>query len=171
MPGAGEATTGAATAHAQALPALDLAARRDAVERLERVRTDLHRRTFRLTVPRGSSHLPDHYEILFHANYIATLRTIIDQFPNTPQAMIARNRLALAFVDLDRWNDAVSVLEEMAAKNEYPNETYFRLAEIYERRLKNYDKAMENYAKVPASSQRYNDAQRKLKERKPARGI
>ena len=103
--------------------------------------------------------------------YIATLRTIIDQFQNTPQAMIARNRLALAFVDLDRWNDAVNVLEEMAAKNENPNETYFRLAEIYERRLKNYDKAMENYAKVPTASQRYNDAQRKLKERKPVRGI
>jgi TolA-binding protein len=98
--------------------------------------------------------------------YIATLRTIIDQFQNTPQAMIARNRLSLALVDLDRWNDAVAVLEEMAAKNENPNETYFRLAEIYERRLKNYDKAIENYAKVPAGAQRYNDAQRKLKDRK-----
>jgi TolA-binding protein len=67
--------------------------------------------------------------------YIATLRMIIDQFENTPQAMIARNRLSLAFVDLDRWHDAVTVLEEMAAKNENPNETYFRLAEIYERRI------------------------------------
>ena len=98
--------------------------------------------------------------------FIATLRMIIEQFPNTPQAMIMRNRLSLAFADLDRWNDAATVLEEMAAKNENPNETYFRLAEIYERRLKNRDKAMENYAKVPQESPRYNDAQRKLKERR-----
>jgi outer membrane protein assembly factor BamD (BamD/ComL family) len=97
--------------------------------------------------------------------YIATLRTIIEQFPDQPQAMIARNRLSLAFVDLDRWKDAATVLEEMAAKNENPNETYFRLGEIYERRLNNRPKAMENYGKVPSGSPRYNDAQRKLKAR------
>jgi TolA-binding protein len=97
--------------------------------------------------------------------YVATLRTIIEQFPDAPQAMIARNRLALAFADLNRWPDAAAVLEEMAAKNENPNETYFRLAEIYERRLKNRPKAMENYAKVPSTSTRYNDAQRRLKGR------
>ena len=98
--------------------------------------------------------------------YIATLRTIIEQFPDQPQAMIARNRLALGFAELNRWADAAAVLEQMAEKNENPNETYFRLAEIYERRLNNRDKAMENYAKVPQGSPRYNDAQRKLKERR-----
>jgi serine/threonine protein kinase/TolA-binding protein len=97
--------------------------------------------------------------------YIATLRTIIEQFADQPQAMIARNRLSLALADLDRWNDAAAVLEEMGAKNENPNETAFRLAEIYERRLRNRDKAMEWYAKVPSSSPRYNDAQRKLKQK------
>jgi len=95
--------------------------------------------------------------------YVTTLRTIIEQFPDQAQAMIARNRLSLAFADLDRWSDAATVLEEMAAKNENPNETYFRLAELYERRLNNRAKAMENYAKVPPGSPRYNDAQRKLK--------
>ena len=95
--------------------------------------------------------------------YIATLRTIIEQFPDPPQAPVARNRLALAFEDLDRWADAAAVREEMASRNENPLENYFKLGELYERRLRNRGKAMENYAKVPPTSPRYNDAQRKLK--------
>ena len=97
--------------------------------------------------------------------YIATLRTIIEQFPDPPQSSIARNRLAIGFEDLDRWADAATVREEMASRNENPNENYFKLGELYERRLRNRPKAMENYAKVPSESPRYNDAQRRLKAR------
>jgi hypothetical protein len=44
-------------------------------------------------------------------------------------------------------------------------DVWFRLGEIYERRLNNPEKAQESYAKVPAGSSRYNDAQRKLKRK------
>ena len=42
---------------------------------------------------------------------------------------------------------------------------WFRLGDIYERRLKNPEKAREAYAKVPQSSSRYNEAQRRMKRR------
>lgn len=95
--------------------------------------------------------------------FIATLRTLIQQFPDGPQGLIARNRLALALSDMDRWADAAAVLEDMGARNENPNETWFRLGEIYDRRLNQQDKAQEAYAKVPQGAPRYNDAQRRLK--------
>ena len=43
-----------------------------------------------------------------------------------------------------------------------PLDVWFRLGEIYERRLDDPVKAREAYAKVPRDSPRYSDAQRKL---------
>jgi hypothetical protein len=97
--------------------------------------------------------------------FIATLRTIIEQFPDSQQSAIARNKLAISFEDLDRWRDAATVREEMATRNENPNENYFKLGELYERRLNDRVKANEWYGKVPKSSPRFGDAQRKLKPR------
>ena len=95
---------------------------------------------------------------------IPTLRMIIEQFPDTPQAMAARNRLALMLEDLDRWAETAQVLEDLGARSGgNPAEVWFRLGEIYERRLKNPGRAKEAYAKVPKNSPRYNDAQRRLK--------
>jgi serine/threonine protein kinase/tetratricopeptide (TPR) repeat protein len=95
---------------------------------------------------------------------IATLRTIIDQFPDAPQALIARNRLALMLADMNRHKEAADVLEELAAKggDSVPADLWWRVGEIYERRLNDPAKAKEAYAKVPPRSPRYNDAQRKL---------
>lgn len=96
---------------------------------------------------------------------IPTLRMIIQQFPDTPQAMAARNRLALMLEDLDRWAETAQVLEDLGARSGggNPAEVWFRLGEIYERRLKDPGRAKEAYAKVPKNSPRYNDAQRRLK--------
>jgi serine/threonine protein kinase/TolA-binding protein len=95
---------------------------------------------------------------------IATLRTIIEQFPDAPQALIARNRLALMLADMNRHKEAADVLEELAAKGgeSVPVDLWWRVGEIYERRLNDPAKAKEAYAKVPPRSPRYNDAQRKL---------
>ncbi|HEX8027512.1 MAG TPA: tetratricopeptide repeat protein, partial [Vicinamibacterales bacterium] len=98
--------------------------------------------------------------------FVVTLRMIVEQFPDTPDAMSARNRLSLTFTQLNRHAEAAQVLEDMGARGENPGETYFRLGEIYERRLNDRTKAMEAYAKVPSNSPRYNDAQNKLKQRK-----
>ena len=95
---------------------------------------------------------------------IATLRTIIEQFPDAPQALAARNRLAQTLTQMNRHQEAAEVLEDLAAKggDSNPMDVWFRLGEIYERRLNDPVKAKEAYAKVPPGSPRYNDAQRKL---------
>lgn len=94
---------------------------------------------------------------------IATLRTGIEQFPDAPQALGWRNRLAVALNDADRFKEAADVLEELGARSPAAlNDVYFRLGELYERRLNDPDRAKAAYAKVPAGSARYNDAQRKL---------
>ena len=95
-----------------------------------------------------------------------TLREFIDQFPNTPQAMAYRNRLVAMLSDMDRHEEAARVLEDLAGRaGANAPELWFRLGDIYERRLKNPGKAREAYAKVPQSSPRYNEAQRRIKRR------
>ena len=96
---------------------------------------------------------------------VITLRQMIEQFPDSPQAMAARNRLAMTFSQMNRHAEAAAMLEEMGARGDNPMDVWFRLGEIYERRLNNPEKAQEAYAKVPQGSPRYNDAQRKLKRR------
>jgi serine/threonine protein kinase/TolA-binding protein len=95
---------------------------------------------------------------------VATLRTIIEQFPDAPQTFMFRNQLALTLVQMNRHQEAVDVLEELAAKGgqSVPADLWWRVGEIYERRLNDPAKAKEAYAKVPPGSPRYNDAQRKV---------
>jgi TolA-binding protein len=97
--------------------------------------------------------------------YVVTLRQIIDQFPESPQALGARNRLAMELTELNRFAEAAQVLEDIGARNEQAGEVWWRLGELYERRLKNPEKARESYAKVPSNSPRYAEAQRRLKRR------
>jgi serine/threonine protein kinase/tetratricopeptide (TPR) repeat protein len=96
---------------------------------------------------------------------VLTLRQMIEQFPDSPQAMAARNRLAMTYSQMNRHAEAAAVLEEMGARGDNPMDVWFRLGEIYERRLNNQEKAQEAYAKVPQGSPRYNDAQRKLRRK------
>ncbi len=95
---------------------------------------------------------------------IPTLRMIIQQFPDAPQSMVARNRLALILEDLDRWEETAQVLEDLGARaGGNPADVWFRLGELYERRLKDPVKAKIAYGKVPKGSPRFNEAQRRLK--------
>jgi TolA-binding protein len=92
------------------------------------------------------------------------LRQIIEQFPDSPQSMAARNRVAGIMEDMNQWAEAARVLEDLAAHaGGNPAEVWFRLGEIYERRLKEPAKAKAAYARVPQGSPRYSDAQRRLK--------
>ena len=97
---------------------------------------------------------------------MVTLREFIEQFPNSPQAMAYRNRLVSMLTDLNRHQEAAVMLQDLANRSgEHAPELWFRLGEIYERRVKNLEKAREAYAKVPQSSPRYNEAQRRMKRR------
>ena len=96
---------------------------------------------------------------------MVTLRQIIEQFPDEPQTIPARNRLAMMLTQMNRHADAAQVLEEMATHGDNPMDVWFRLGEIYERRLNDMAKARDSYAKVPPGSPRYADAQKKLRSR------
>lgn len=97
---------------------------------------------------------------------MVTLRTVIEQFPEAPQSMPARNRLAAMLGQMDRHQEAAAVLEDLGARFPgNPMEVWFRLGEIYERRLNDPVKAKEAFAKVPQDSARYADAQRRLNRR------
>jgi TolA-binding protein len=97
---------------------------------------------------------------------MVTLRQIIEQFPEAPQSMAARNRLALMLEDMDRYQESVAVLEDLALRaGETAPDLWFRIGEMYERRLRNPQKARDSYAKVPQASSRYAEAQRRLKRK------
>ena len=97
---------------------------------------------------------------------MVTMRQFIEQFPNTPQAMAYRSRLVAMLTDLDRHDEAAKTLEDLANRaGAGAPDLWFRLGDIYERRLKNPEKARVAYAKVPQSSSRYNEAQRRMKRR------
>jgi TolA-binding protein len=95
---------------------------------------------------------------------LPTLRALTEQFPSSPLAMIALNRLAEMYADIDDYPRAAQTYVDLATNfPANPNDAWFRAGEIYERRLKDLDKARAAYANVPAGSARYQDAQRKLK--------
>jgi len=97
---------------------------------------------------------------------MVTMRTLIEQFPETPQSMAARNRLAAMLSQMNRHQEAADVLEDLGARFPgNPMEVWFRLGEIYERRLNDLVKAKAAFAKVPKDSARYADAQRRLNRR------
>jgi len=95
---------------------------------------------------------------------MVTLRAITEQFPTHPQSIIAYNRLATMYADMNKWSEAAQVLESLGANYQgNPMEVWFRLGEIYERRLNETLKAKVAFAKVPKDSPRYGDAQRRLR--------
>jgi TolA-binding protein len=95
---------------------------------------------------------------------LPTLRLLAEQFPSSPVAMIALNRLAELYEDLGDFPRAAQAYTDLATGfPANPNDAWFRAGEIYERRLKDLDRARAAYANVPAGTARYKDAQRKLK--------
>jgi cytochrome c-type biogenesis protein CcmH/NrfG len=66
---------------------------------------------------------------------------------------------------MDRWNEAAAVLREVVARDPNAGDAWFRLGEIYERRLKDPTRARDAYGKVPKDSPRFEEAQRRLRRR------
>ena len=97
---------------------------------------------------------------------MVTLRTFIAQFPDGTQSLVARNRLAVMLAQMNRHAEAAQVLEELATKfPDNPMDAWFRVGEIYERRLKDPVKAKKAYARVPPGTAKYSDAQQRLKRK------
>jgi TolA-binding protein len=86
-----------------------------------------------------------------------------EQFPTAATTMPALNRLADLYIDLEQYERAAQAYVDLGTNfPNNPNDAWFRAGEIYERRLKNMDRARDAYSKVPATSSRYRDAQKKL---------
>ena len=97
---------------------------------------------------------------------LPTLRSMAEQFPGTPMAMQALGRLGELYSDLDQWERAAqSYIDLGTAFPNNTNDAWFRAAEILERRLKDMSRALDAYGKVPPTSPRYRDAQRKLTQK------
>ena len=94
------------------------------------------------------------------------LRTLTEQFPTHPSAMIAYNRLSGFYIDLDQYERAAQALVDLG--NHFPQNPYdswYRAGEIFERRLRDPARARDAYSKVPERSPRYREAQRKMREK------
>ena len=92
-------------------------------------------------------------------------RQLVEAFPHTPPAEAAFVRLAKYYDDMRRYDleaQALSQLGQYFPKTRH--DVWWELGEVYERRLKDIPNAKDAYSKVPQTSRRYRDAQKKVKE-------
>jgi len=95
---------------------------------------------------------------------LLTMRMLADQFPTSPHGMLALYRLGSGYADNDQWEMAARAWTDLATRYpDNPNDAWWLLGELYERRLRDNERAQAAYAQVPSSSKRYQDAQRKLR--------
>jgi serine/threonine protein kinase/TolA-binding protein len=94
---------------------------------------------------------------------VPTLRTLVQQFPRSPASMTALNRLAVAYIELEQFERAAQTLTTLATTfPDNSHDAWFRLGELYERRMKDPGRARAAYAQVPKESRRYQEAQKRL---------
>ncbi len=97
---------------------------------------------------------------------LGTLRVLADQFQTSPHGMLALYRMGSGYADADQWELAARAWTDLATRYpDNPNDAWWLLGELYERRLRDDARANAAYAQVPSTSKRYQDAQRKLSRR------
>jgi TolA-binding protein len=97
-------------------------------------------------------------------SWLVTYRALIDAYPDAAPAEQAFDRLARQYEDLKRYELAAQMYEELAKR--FPANTRdpaWRAAELYANRVKDPARARAAYATVPSTSDKYGDAQRKLR--------
>jgi serine/threonine protein kinase/tetratricopeptide (TPR) repeat protein len=93
---------------------------------------------------------------------LISYRTLVDRYPNAEAVEASLAKLAEMYEDLKRYDLAAQSLESLAAR--FPNnrrDAAWRAAELYDKRIKDAALARAAYARVPASSPRYKDAQKR----------
>ena len=93
---------------------------------------------------------------------LLTYRELTERYPSVALAEHAFFRIGNMYDELKRYDLAVRAFEALGAG--FPDSRYdpwFRAGDLYERRLKDREKARAAYAKVPPSSPRYKDAQKR----------
>jgi TolA-binding protein len=94
---------------------------------------------------------------------LVSYRQLVEAYPHTPTAEGAFVRLAKYYEDMKRYDLAAQALTGLGSY--FPqtrHEAWWDAGEMYEKRLRDVAKAKEAYARVPQTSRRYRDAQKKL---------
>lgn len=96
---------------------------------------------------------------------LVSYRQLVEAYPQTAPAEGAFLRLAKYYEDLKRYDLAVQALTGLGSY--FPatrHDAWWNAGEMYEKRLRDAAKAKEAYARVPQTSRRYRDAQKKVNE-------
>jgi outer membrane protein assembly factor BamD (BamD/ComL family)/predicted Ser/Thr protein kinase len=96
---------------------------------------------------------------------LVTYRQLTDAYPHTPPAEGAFVRLAKLYDDIKRYDLAAKAFVGLGSyfpKNRH--DAWWEAGELYEKRVRDVAKAKDAYARVPQTSRRYRDAQKKLNE-------
>jgi TolA-binding protein/tRNA A-37 threonylcarbamoyl transferase component Bud32 len=95
---------------------------------------------------------------------LVTYREVVGQYASSAPAEIAHWRMAQILIDLKRYELAAQTLSGLATT--FPDTRYdawFTAGEVFDRRLHDRASAAAAYARVPRSSPRFNDAQKRLR--------
>jgi TolA-binding protein len=96
---------------------------------------------------------------------LPTYRAVAERYP--AESEDALWRMSEIFEDLNRYPLQAQALADLAAR--FPQtkyDAYWKLGEVRERRLQDKAGAIDAYSKVPASSSKYRNAERKLQDLK-----
>ncbi len=96
---------------------------------------------------------------------LVSYRQLVEAYPHTPPAEAAFVRLAKYYDDLRRYDLAAEALTSLGSY--FPktrHDAWWQAGEIFERRLRDTAKAKDAYSRVPETSRRYRDAQKKVGE-------
>ena len=94
---------------------------------------------------------------------LVSYRQVINAHPQSAEREHALWRAAHIYIDLKHFDLAASALEELGTRysaNTY--ESWFLAGELYEKRLHDLSRARSAFARVPPSSARWRDAQKRL---------
>jgi serine/threonine protein kinase len=94
---------------------------------------------------------------------LPTYRTITERYPS--QAEEPLWRMSEIFEDLDRYPLQAQALLDLVTRFPRTNyDAYWKLGEVRERRLRDTAGAIDAYSKVPATSSKYRNAEKKLQD-------
>jgi serine/threonine protein kinase/outer membrane protein assembly factor BamD (BamD/ComL family) len=96
---------------------------------------------------------------------LVSYRQLSEQYPTAGACELALWKLASFYDDLKRYDLAAEALGTLGTR--FPATRYdawWEAGELYDKRLKDKDKAKDAYSKVPSTSRRYKDAQKKAQQ-------
>jgi TolA-binding protein len=96
---------------------------------------------------------------------LVTYREVATQYPGTPAAETALWKLGRAYTDIKRYDLAAQAYADLATR--YPTtelDAWYAAADLFDKRLNDEARARAAYARVPPSSPRFKDAQKRLRQ-------